>query len=157
MQLHESDRNCGMSDKDGPGEVEIAAWARLLKASAKMLDAAERDLKQAGLPPLSWYDALLELHRARPDGLRPGDLEEEMLLPQYNVSRLVDRLEAAGYAVRQPHPCDGRGQVLQITEQGTALTRRMWKVYRCTIARNFAGRLPQGGAGQLAGLLQKLL
>ena len=83
-----------MNDKSGPGEVEIVAWARLLKASAKMLDAVERDLKQAGLPPLAWYDALLELHRARPDGLRPGDLEKEVLLPQYNVSRLVDRLEA---------------------------------------------------------------
>ena len=75
-----------MNDKSGPGEVEIVAWARLLKASAKLLDAVERDLKQAGLPPLAWYDALLELHRARPDGLRPGDLEKEMLLPQYNVS-----------------------------------------------------------------------
>ena len=146
-----------MNDESGPGEVEIAAWARLLKASAKMLDAVERDLKQAGLPPLAWYDALLELHRARPDGLRPGDLETEMLLPQYNVSRLVDRLETAGYAVRRPHPRDGRGQVLQITEPGTALTRRMWKVYRQTIARNFAGKLPEGGAGQLAGLLQRLL
>ena len=146
-----------MNDNSGPGEVEIVAWARLLKASAKMLDAVERDLKGTGLPPLAWYDALLELHRARPDGLRPGDLEKEMLLPQYNVSRLVDRLEAAGYAVRRPHPRDGRGQVLQITEQGTALIRRMWKVYRRTIARNFAGKLPEGGAEQLAGLLQRLL
>src|SRR6187399_1510602 len=130
-----------MNDENGPGEVEIAAWARLLKASAKMLDATERDLKQAGLPPLAWYDALLELHRAKPDGLRPGDLEKEMLLPQYNVSRLVDRLEAAGHAVRRPHTQDGRGQVVQITEQGSALIRRMWKVYRRTIALNFAGKL----------------
>jgi len=120
-------------NESGHGEIEIVAWARLLKASAKMLDAVERDLKQAGLPPLAWYDALLELHRARPDGLRPGDLEKEMLLPQYNVSRLVDRLEAAGYALRRPHPQDGRGQMLQITGQGTALTRRMWKVYRRTL------------------------
>ena len=146
-----------MNDNSGPGEVEIVAWARLLKASAKMLDAVERDLKQAGLPPLAWYDALLELHRARPDGVRPGDLEKEMLLPQYNVSRLVDRLKAAAYAVRRPHPRDGRGQVLQITEQGTALIRRMWRVYQRTIARNFAGKLPDGGAGRLAALLQRLL
>jgi DNA-binding MarR family transcriptional regulator len=146
-----------MIEESEPGQVEIAAWARLLKASAKMLDAVERDLKQAGLPPLAWYDALLELHRAKPDGLRPGDLEKEMLLPQYNVSRLIDRLEAAGHAVRRPHPQDGRGQVLQITEQGSALIRRMWQVYRRTIARNFAGKLPGGGAGQLAGLLQRLL
>src|SRR5258705_3001245 len=105
-----------MDEMEKPDEIEIVAWARLLKASAKLLGQVERDLKAAGLPPLVWYDALLELHRARPDGLRPGDLEAEMLLPQYNVSRLVDRLEAAGYAVRRPHPRDWGGQVLQITD-----------------------------------------
>ena len=93
-----------MTDVRKPTETEIAAWARLMKASTKLLAQVERDLKEAGLPPLAWYDALLELYRARPDGLRPGDLQQEMLLPQYNVSRLVDRLEASGYAVRRPHP-----------------------------------------------------
>ena len=138
-------------------EIEITAWARLLKASAKLLAAVEHDLKQGGLPPLAWYDALLELHRARPDGLRPGDLETKMLLPQYNVSRLVDRLEGAGYAVRRPHPGDGRGQVLQITDAGTGLIKRMWKVYGRIIAVNFASKLNAGDAKRLAGLLQRLL
>ena len=146
-----------MDDREEPDEIEVVAWARLLKASAKLLGQVERDLKQAGLPPLAWYDALLELHRARPDGLRPGDLEKEMLLPQYNVSRLVDRLEAAGYAIRRPHPGDGRGQVLQITKAGTDLIKRMWKIYGRTIAANFAGKLNAGDARKLAGLLQRLL
>ena len=146
-----------MDELEKPDEIEIVAWARLLKASAKLLAEVERDLKQAGLPPLAWYDALLELHRARPEGLRPGDLEKEMLLPQYNVSRLVDRLEASGYVVRRPHPHDGRGQVLQITEAGTSLIKRMWKVYGGTIARNFASKLNAGDARRLAALLQRLL
>ena len=138
-------------------ETEIAAWARLMKASTKLLAQVERDLKEAGLPPLAWYDALLELHRARPDGLRPGDLEKEMLLPQYNVSRLVDRLEASGYAVRRPHPQDGRGQVLQITDAGTDLIKRMWNVYGRTITANFALKLDRGEASKLSELLQRLL
>jgi DNA-binding MarR family transcriptional regulator len=146
-----------MDNLEKSEEIEIVAWARLLKASAKLLGHVERDLKEAGLPPLAWYDALLELHRARPDGLRPGDLETEMLLPQYNVSRLVDRLEAAGYAVRRPHAQDGRGQVLQITAAGTELIKRMWKVYGRTIAENFALKLNAGEAKSLAGLLQRLL
>jgi DNA-binding MarR family transcriptional regulator len=137
-------------------EVEIAAWARLLKVSAKLLDATERDLKEAGLPPLAWYDALLELHRAGKSGLRPGDLQAEMLLPQYNVSRLIDRLEVAGYAARCPHPEDGRGQVLKITDAGRALIRRMWRVYRKTIAENFLTRLGEGDAKKLAALLKPL-
>jgi DNA-binding MarR family transcriptional regulator len=138
-------------------EVEIAAWARLLKASARLLDAVEGDLKAAGLPPLAWYDALLELHRAGHHGLRPGDLQKEMLLPQYNVSRLIDRLEEAGYAARHPHPEDGRGQVLEITEEGRALIRKMWRVYRKTIAENFAAKLGKGDAGKLAALLKPLV
>ena len=146
-----------MDDTQKPTEIEVVAWARLLKASAKLLAFVERDLKEAGLPPLAWYDALLELHRARPHGLRPGDLQQEMLLPQYNVSRLVDRLEASGYAVRRPHPQDGRGQMLQITETGTGLIKRMWDVYRRTIAANFALKLEGRETERLAKLLSRLL
>jgi len=138
-------------------ETEIAAWARLLKVSAKLVAAAEADLKAAGLPPLAWYDALLELHRAGRDGLRPGDLQAEMLLPQYNVSRLVDRLEAAGYVERYAHPEDGRGQVLMITADGVAITRRMWRTYRRTIAREFTTRLADGEARRLARTLGRLM
>jgi DNA-binding MarR family transcriptional regulator len=137
--------------------VEIAAWARLLKASAKVVVAVERDLKAAGLPPLAWYDALLELHRAGTGGLRPGDLERKMLLPQYNVSRLIDRLEAAGYAERRAHPVDGRGQLLHATEAGVELIRHMWRVYRAAIAKEFALKLGKGDAGRLAELLKRLL
>ena len=146
-----------MDDMRKPTEIEVVAWARLLKASAKLLAFVERDLKEAGLPPLAWYDALLELHRARPHGLRPGDLQQEMLLPQYNVSRLVDRLESSGYAVRRPHPQDGRGQMLQITETGTDLIKRMWDVYGRTIAANFALKLEGRDAERLAKLLSRLL
>ena len=146
-----------MDELERPDEIEIVAWARLLKASAKLLAAVERDLKQAGLPPLAWYDALLELHRARPDGLRPGALETEMLLPQYNVSRLVDRMQAAGHVARRPHPQDGRGQVLQITTAGAELIKRMWKVYSRAISVNFASKLNAGDAKRLAALLQRLL
>ena len=52
-----------MADDAKLEDMEIAAWARLLKAAAKLVAAAEADLKAANLPPLSWYDALLELDR----------------------------------------------------------------------------------------------
>ena len=133
----------------------MGAAAQGVGEAARM--QVERDLKEAGLPPLAWYDALLELHRARPDGLRPGDLQTEMLLPQYNVSRLVDRLEAAGYAVRRPHPADGRGQVLQITEHGDRPDQSACG--RFTAARSpkiLPRKLNEGDAEQLAALLQRL-
>ena len=78
-------------------------------------------------------------------------------MPQYNVSRLVDRLEASGYAVRRPHPQDGRGQMLQITETGTDLIKRMWDVYGRAVATNFSLKLEAREAERLAKLLSRLL
>jgi hypothetical protein len=62
-----------MNDK--PNETAIRVWARLVKASGMVISAVEADLKAAGLPPLAWYDALLELDRAGDRRLRPFELQ----------------------------------------------------------------------------------
>lgn len=67
-----------MSDK--PSEATIRAWARLMKAQHRTLGAIEGALKAAGLPPLAWYDVLLETERAGKDGLRPFELERALSL-----------------------------------------------------------------------------
>ncbi|MEQ9333449.1 MarR family winged helix-turn-helix transcriptional regulator [Thalassobaculum sp.] len=139
-----------------PSDRAVAAWARLVRVSQALLEAVEADLKAAGMPPLVWYDALLELRRAEPDGLRPFELQNRMLLAQYNLSRLLDRVVKAGYAERRPCPDDGRGHVLRLTDTGGALLKSMWPVYRQAIARHFADRLDDREADELARLLGKL-
>ncbi len=134
----------------------ITAWARLVRVSQALLSKVEADLKAAGFPPLAWYDALLELKRSGPDGLRPYQLQERMLLAQYNLSRLTDRLSRAGYVERRDCPEDARGQILTITRDGRALLRRMWPGYRAAIAAHFAGRLAPDEAAALGRLLGKL-
>lgn len=141
---------------DEPNATEIEAWARLQRASRRMLESAEVDLKAAGLPPLVWYDALLELKRAGPDGLRPVALQEAMLLAQYNVSRLADRLEQAGLVARAPCAGDGRGHVLCLTPAGEAMLARIWPVYRAAISRHFASALRPGDAARLDEILAPL-
>ncbi|MBM3649558.1 MAG: MarR family transcriptional regulator [Alphaproteobacteria bacterium] len=139
-----------------PSDEVVAAWARLIKASRLALAAVEADLKKAGLPPLGWYDALLELRRAA-GPLRPVELEGRLLLAQHNVSRLVDRLEAQGYVARQPCEEDGRGQLVELTDSGRDLLRRMWPTYRAAIHRHVGAKLGDEQAATLARLLQRLL
>ena len=139
-----------------PSDAVIRAWTRLVRAQHRVLGAVEADLRRAGFPPLAWYDALLELRRA-PEGLRPFQLEARMLLAQYNLSRLVDRLEAAGHLARAPSPEDGRGQVLTMTASGRALLAAMWPAYAAAIARHVGGRLTEAEAATLAALLDRLL
>jgi DNA-binding MarR family transcriptional regulator len=153
MQLHE-DQSCVMTTN--PTETTIHAWTRLMRAQHAALSHIEGNLKQAGLPALAWYDVLLELSRAGEGGLRPFELERRMLLPQYGLSRLIDRIEAAGYLERRPCEADGRGQVLAITEAGEAMRRQMWPVYSAAIEEAVGARLTAAEAASLAELLQRL-
>jgi len=134
----------------------VAAWARLLRVSQALLAAADADLKSKGFPPLAWYDAMLELRRVGDSGLRPFELQREMLLAQYNISRLIDRLVAAGYVDRRSAVSDGRGQVLTITEAGRAQLKSMWPTYQSIIKRAFADRLDAQEAAALKSMLAKL-
>jgi DNA-binding MarR family transcriptional regulator len=138
-----------------PSDAVIRAWTRLIRAQQTVLAAVEAELKAAGFPPLAWYDVLLELARADA-GLRPFALEQALLLAQYNLSRLLDRLEKAGYIERRTCAEDGRGQIVAITPSGRALIKRMWPTYRAAIARHLGAKLSEDEAARLASLLGKL-
>src|SRR5919107_1413876 len=95
-----------MSKKLHPS-VELA-WVYLVRAERSVVDSVEAEVAAQQLPPLAWYDVLLELSR-RPDRrLRQGDLQAKMLFAQYNLSRLIDRLEKAGLVRRETCPVDAR-------------------------------------------------
>jgi DNA-binding MarR family transcriptional regulator len=140
-----------------PTESHVRAWARLVRAAQRVLGAVEADLKAAGFPPLSWYDVLLELRRSEEGRLRPLEIEGRLLIAQHNVSRLIDRLEGAGYVSRAPCEADGRGQVVVITEQGRALLKEMWPVYEAAIQRHLGTRMSEAQARDLAASLALLI
>ena len=140
-----------------PPEAVTDAWVRLIRAGREVAGKIEGDLKGAGFPSLAWYGVLLSLKKA-PDGLRtPREIEHELLFEQYNLSRLLDRMEAEGLVKRIPFPGDKRRQLIEITGEGRALQRRMWSVYGPAISRYLGCRFGEREAKQLASLLQKLM
>ncbi len=139
-----------------PDPETVDAWTSLLRAHNAALGRIEAALKRAGLPPLAWYDVLWELEQAGDGGLRPFELERRLLLPQYGLSRLTDRIAREGCLEKRPCAEDGRGQVLALTPSGRALRRDMWKVYGPAIEDAVGRRLPAGEAARLAALLSRL-
>jgi len=137
-----------------PSEAAVLAWSRLVRAHDASLSAVEAALKAAELPPLEWYDVLLELERAGP--MRPRYLQGHLLLAQYNLSRLLDRMAAAGVVEKSACAEDGRGQLVAITGAGRKLRRRMWPHYAQAIEAAVGARLTDQEAETLAGLLQRL-
>jgi DNA-binding MarR family transcriptional regulator len=140
-----------------PSEPVTRAWIGLMRAREAVLGAIERDLKAADCPPLAWYDVLLELVRAPQGRLRPFEIEKATLLAQYNLSRLLDRLEREGLVTRAPCDDDGRGQWAVITDKGRAAQARTWKVYAKSIQRHVGERLDDRAATALADLLGRLV
>jgi DNA-binding MarR family transcriptional regulator len=139
-----------------PCQSALRAWACLNRAQQAAMGQVERALKAAGLPPLAWYEALVELERAGGCGLRPFALEEALLLPQYGLSRLLARMEAAGLVVRGSCPEDGRGQMVALTDAGRAMRRRMGPVYAGAVEEAVGARLSEADAEALAELLGRL-
>lgn len=140
-----------------PSKIVETVWSRLARLHHLVLSRIEADLKKAELPPLGWYDALLELERAGACGLRPFELEQQLLLPQYGLSRLLQRLEVAEYIMRWRCEQDGRGQVVSITDKGRDVRKQMWPVYAAVLQDLFGEKLDDQQAEQLAERLGQLL
>lgn len=140
-----------------PSKQVVLAWARLVKAERLALARVEAALKRAGLPPLAWYDVLIELERVGEDGLRPFKLERALLLAQYNLSRLLDRIEREGLIERAPCPRDGRGHVIRITARGQSMRSAMWPVYAQAIQSGVGNHLDKGEAETLSLLLGRIV
>ena len=132
-------------------------WALFLTAHARLVGAMEKRLKDAGLPPLAWYDVLWALERAPRQRLRMSALADELVLTRFNLTRLVDRLVEAGLVARRKTSEDRRGLYAVLTEKGRAMRRRMWPVYRAAIAELFNQHLDGARHDVVQGVLRKLL
>ena len=145
-----------MTEKATPSPEAITAWARLMRVSRQLVENAEDALKESGLPPLAWYDVLHELAEAGEGGLRPFQLIERTLFAQYNISRLLARLEADGLVEKLPVADDGRGQTIRITAKGRETRRRMWAVYGGSIAELVGAKLSADELKMMSALLGRL-
>ncbi|TPL74869.1 MarR family winged helix-turn-helix transcriptional regulator [Mesorhizobium sp. B2-3-15] len=145
-----------MIEKAKPSPEAIKAWARLMRVSRQLMERAEDALKEGGLPPLAWYDVLHELAEAGEGGLRPFQLIERTLFAQYNISRLLARLEADGLVEKLPVADDGRGQTIRVTPKGRETRRRMWAIYGRSIEELVGAKLSSDELSTVSALLGRL-
>jgi DNA-binding MarR family transcriptional regulator len=140
-----------------PSKSVVDAWMALNRAQRHAFETIEAELKSAGLPPLTWYDVLLELWREPGGRLRQSELEHKMLFPQYGISRLVDRLEREKLIRRERCQDDARAYWVVISDKGLALRQRMWPLYAAAIQRHLGEKLSDQEAARIAEGLRKLV
>jgi len=138
MHVHQLQVQISFSAVD---DETLGAWRAFLNAHALVVRAINRDLADAGLPDLSWYDLLWALYRQPERRLRVNELAREVVLSPTAMSRFVDRVEAAGYVRREPDPEDRRALRVALTDAGVEALRAIWPVYERGVEEHFAPAL----------------
>jgi DNA-binding MarR family transcriptional regulator len=141
----------------GTSAVRLAAetWESLFRAQVAVMrrlqsGPAFRDLA------VNEYDVLFTLSRCPSGWLRLNELNDNVLLSQSSLSRLVDRLEKRGLVERQPAPDDGRGVLLKLTGEGAALQKEIGREHVRDIAELVAPALTAAEQRELLRLTEKL-
>ncbi len=145
---------CGMHDDLGP--EGLAAWEAFVFAHAAAVGRIERDLRAAGRIPLTWYDVLAALSVAPGRRLRLSELAQEVVLSRSGLTRLLDRVEAAGLIRREPSPDDRRGSYAVLTPTGEAALLETWPDYARGIATHFADHLSDAERRVLTDALRRV-
>ena len=123
--------NCGQPPIDNPGHLLIRS-ARMLRRSVG------RRFKHADFSLTAEYWGLLNM-LIHHEGINQTVLADFMGKDKPNLTRLLDRLEEKGFALRETDPEDRRSYRLHVTDDGRAVVERMRPEIEAHVEDVFAG------------------
>jgi DNA-binding MarR family transcriptional regulator len=138
------------SDVKQLSACELAAWRGFLRAHAALVRELDRELEETHGLPLTHYEVLLHLGNAPERRLRMSDLAQSVLLSQSGITRLVDRLEAAGLVARAPCVEDRRVLYAQLTDAGRARLEAARPTHLAGVRTRFLSRFEDDELATLA-------
>ncbi|MGI8686309.1 MAG: MarR family winged helix-turn-helix transcriptional regulator [Acidimicrobiales bacterium] len=128
---------------NGLDERRLAAWRAFLTAHATVVDRLDRELREEQGLALTWYEVLLHLNRAPEHRLRLSELADRLVLSRSGLTRLVDRMVAAGLIEREVCPTDRRGAFAVLTPEGLSRLRKAAPAHLRGVEQHFAGLLSE--------------
>jgi DNA-binding MarR family transcriptional regulator len=128
----------------------------LFEAHNALASRLERHLEtELGLPA-SWFEVLLRLARTPEHRLRMTDLAAQTTLSTSGLTRLVDRVEAAGLVRREQCATDRRVAYAVLTDDGLARIRAAAPAHLDEVQQHFTSVLTDDERAALTAILRKL-
>jgi DNA-binding MarR family transcriptional regulator len=120
-------------------EQHLDAWRAVVTAHAAVTERIQKAFTASDLPPLSWFELLWAIKRSTDGPPRMSDLAERLTLSRGGITKLVDRLEDAGYVERVTCSDDRRSLSADLTDAGDRMVEEMRVVYRSEVERYLRG------------------
>src|ERR671934_2512898 len=114
----------------------LETWRAVVTSHAAVTERVQRALAAAALPPLSWFELLWAVKRSSNGRPRMSELAEWLTLSRGGITKLVDRLEEAGYIQRVPCAEDRRSLQAELTTAGERMLEEMRAVYAAEVERH---------------------
>ncbi|MFW2383980.1 MAG: MarR family winged helix-turn-helix transcriptional regulator [Acidimicrobiales bacterium] len=132
------------------------AWKGILFTHAKVVRALEADLLASADLALTWLDVMNRLNEHPDRRLRFHELAERSLFTRSGLTRLVDRIEKAGYVEREHSSDDRRGVYVTLTNAGAAKLESLWPEFTASIQSHFGQHLNRGDIKALIAATDKI-
>src|SRR5947209_7172727 len=111
----------------------LDAWRAVVTSHAAVTERVQKALAAADLPPLSWFEVLSAVKRSPTRRPRMSELAEWLTLSRGGITKLVDRLQEAGYLERVSCAQDRRSLQAALTPAGEKMLEEMAAVYEAEL------------------------
>ena len=138
-----------------PSPERLRAWRLYFESTLALHDVLDAELERDAGISLRWYDALVHLEET-PDGLRMNELAERILYSKSGFTRVVDRMEEAGFLRRVRPENDRRSILVVLTEEGRNTLEQARRHHRHAIEQHFSRHLTDTDIRALTRALEKV-
>jgi DNA-binding MarR family transcriptional regulator len=129
-------------------------FSALTRLETELWDAVDVRLRKECDLPLGRYEAMVVI-----DSLgtcRVLDIASALSITVGGASKLIDRVEAAGFCARKMNPGDRRSSLLELTPAGTMKVDEGRSVVEAELVRRFTPVLTKQDASRLLEVLARL-
>jgi DNA-binding MarR family transcriptional regulator len=129
-------------------------FSQLVRLETELWDAVEGQLRSDHGITLPFFEFMQII--SRHPNCRVQDIAVELSITVGGTSKIVDRLEAAGYCSRHANPSDRRSSILALTPAGKRLLPKITATVDDVLAARLGSELSGRSLAELIGTLTRL-
>ena len=120
-----------------PSPKRLRAWRLYLESSLALIDVLDAELQRDAGISQRWYDVLIHTSETA-NGLRMNELADRILYSKSGLTRVIDRMEDAGFVRRIRREDDRRSILVVLTDDGRAKLEQARRHHRHHLEQHFS-------------------
>jgi DNA-binding MarR family transcriptional regulator len=140
------------AEDDGPDLKPL--FNDLVRLETELWNAVEGRLRAEHSVTLPFFEFMQII--ARTPGCRVQDIAAELSITVGGTSKIVDRIEAAGYCARQANPSDRRSSIVTLTASGKRLLPKIIATVDSELRARLGQKMTERSLAELAKTLTRL-